>query len=565
MKCFSCGQPSYSQYHRMESLKFSEDSPTISYSPIKAPQDQILIQKKNFHLGEYFLKREIHSRPLRVKQYNQSDGYFKKYMDSCIPRAEEKRKQIPPSRMETVLLFKQKKPRKFSQAVTLKQPPRKYRWSVWYINLTINNLLSNDSYQRLIRSYKEDVITIVKKDVPRTFSTNPFFKDRILKIEVGREMLYKTCKAVGTYFPEVGYCQGLNFLVGFMLQVSGGKELEVVNAIISLCTDSRFLALGVYDRMFPVVQFLKRMFWTTLKKLDKRLANHIKNTGLPDDVWLTKWFISFFTGYFSPYYAARFLDFIFGHDIFTMPVLAAVVTHSLKSKIYAKPMDVVNEVIQGLKDIDNHTGKKKGLPEPEILLKKSERVLFKNADILKEMDNFMNDQEYYGQEEFKKYLHPFRDYLITGKGKHINFKIFDFAAESIRAPESRMSHSEISVSHSLHNLATPRRLKLPEDSDVQVPEENSIPHPVPSQFLMVNTKIGLNDFKKKNQPQKVILPPIKREMSFDELPQGVESTPLRISGTHVETKMTPMPKNEAHFEEVVKPNMINVQRRTNIL
>jgi hypothetical protein len=61
------------------------------------------------------------------------------------------------------------------------------------------------------------VITIVKKDVPRTFSTNPFFKDKILKIEVGREMLYKTCKAIGTYFPDVGYCQGLNFLVGFML------------------------------------------------------------------------------------------------------------------------------------------------------------------------------------------------------------------------------------------------------------------------------------------------------------------------------------------------------------
>ena len=158
-------------------------------------------------------------------------------------------------------------------------------------------------------------------------------------------MLYKTCKAIGTYFPDVGYCQGLNFLVGFLLQVSGGKELEVVNAIISLCTDSRFLALGVYDTMFPVVQFLKKMFWTALMKLDKKLALHIKNTGLPDDVWLTKWFISFFTGYFSPYYAARFLDFVFSTDIFTMPVLAAVVTHSLKSKIYGQGMDVVNDVI----------------------------------------------------------------------------------------------------------------------------------------------------------------------------------------------------------------------------
>jgi len=55
---------------------------------------------------------------------------------------------------------------------------------------------------------------------------------------------------------------------------------------------------------------------------------------MPDDVWLTKWFISFFTGYFSPYYVARFLDYIFNQDIFVMPVLAAVVTHDLKAQLY---------------------------------------------------------------------------------------------------------------------------------------------------------------------------------------------------------------------------------------
>jgi hypothetical protein len=60
------------------------------------------------------------------------------------------------------------------------------------------------------------------------------------------------------------------------------------------------------------------------------------------------------------------------------------------------------------------------------------------------MDEFMADKEYYGQEGFKKYLHPYRDYLLSGKGKHIDFKVFDFAAESIRAPESQRSLSQVS-------------------------------------------------------------------------------------------------------------------------
>jgi hypothetical protein len=95
------------------------------------------------------------------------------------------------------------------------------------------------------------------------------------------------------------------------------------------------------------------MFWKVLKKLDKKLAVFLKNSGLPDDVWLTKWFISYMTGYFSPYYAARFLDFVFNHDSFAIPVLAAVITKSLKSHIMGKEMDVINDLIHDLKDIDS--------------------------------------------------------------------------------------------------------------------------------------------------------------------------------------------------------------------
>lgn len=51
----------------------------------------------------------------------------------------------------------------------------------------------------------------------------------------------------------------------------------------------------------------------------------------------------------------------------------------------------------------------------------------------------MSDKEYYGQDQFKRYLPHFKDYLITGKAKLVDFKVFDFAAESIKGPESRLS------------------------------------------------------------------------------------------------------------------------------
>ena len=107
------------------------------------------------------------------------------------------------------------------------------------------------------------------------------------------------------------------------------------------------------------------------------------------------------------------------------------------------------------------------------MISKAEKMLLKPKEILKTIDEFMVDKEYYGQEQFKKYLHPFKDYLITGKGKHIDFKIFDFAAESIKGPESKISISELSQ-RSINNIESLQQLLRPQDNEFQVPEESYI-------------------------------------------------------------------------------------------
>ena len=88
---------------------------------------------------------------------------------------------------------------------------------MWYVVSINEDQLSEENFKRLIDSYKKEITSIVKKDVPRTFAANAFFGKKIEGVEVGREMLYKVCKALATYFVEVGYCQGLNFMVGFLL------------------------------------------------------------------------------------------------------------------------------------------------------------------------------------------------------------------------------------------------------------------------------------------------------------------------------------------------------------
>ena len=55
-------------------------------------------------------------------------------------------------------------------------------------------------------------------DMQRTYLGHDFFQE-----QVARDVLYKISKAYSIYDEEVGYCQGLSFIIAvLLLQVSGG-------------------------------------------------------------------------------------------------------------------------------------------------------------------------------------------------------------------------------------------------------------------------------------------------------------------------------------------------------
>lgn len=50
------------------------------------------------------------------------------------------------------------------------------------------------------------------RDIDRTFPSDEMFRDA-----VGKECLMNVLKAYALFDPEVGYCQGMAFLVGVLL------------------------------------------------------------------------------------------------------------------------------------------------------------------------------------------------------------------------------------------------------------------------------------------------------------------------------------------------------------
>lgn len=154
MKC-SCASTNYSRYNSLNNLKFEDESESINYQPLKSKKI-ILVDKLKYSLGEHFMREEIEIKGIRIRQYSEGTGFFKKYLSDCLNLEKSQinsnsqsnqpliRNDI--SRAQAVLRFKQKDPKNFNKAIELYYMPRDYRWSVWYINITINALLNNDSY-----------------------------------------------------------------------------------------------------------------------------------------------------------------------------------------------------------------------------------------------------------------------------------------------------------------------------------------------------------------------------------------------------------------------------------
>lgn len=52
-------------------------------------------------------------------------------------------------------------------------------------------------------------------------------------------------KQITNHFPKMGYCQSLNFIVGYLL-VLGFSQKDTFEVFVCLATSKRYLLLGMY-------------------------------------------------------------------------------------------------------------------------------------------------------------------------------------------------------------------------------------------------------------------------------------------------------------------------------
>lgn len=253
--------------------------------------------------------------------------------------------------------------------------PTEYRWNVWKTFLGVDARVDDQKYKRLVKQaeeFDEATDTTMRQivvDVDRTFTWYPYFQKDLNP--TGLNKLKRCLKAYSQYDDEIGYTQSMNYVMGFILLVSGGNELETFWFFVSLLEgNKKHFQPGLqqfYTEGFPLyyqfVEHFDGMFETQLPNLKA----HFDDLDYYGPVWLQKWFITLFLYSFPLTYCLRIWDNILAEGpIFMFKTIISIIS-GLESKLLKGDFEKVNDIMSGFnKGLNKVTVKDKNSKLPDL-------------------------------------------------------------------------------------------------------------------------------------------------------------------------------------------------------
>ena len=256
--------------------------------------------------SEIFLQINNNTKNMNKKNKSLKKPILSKYVDYEIENG--------------LIKFYQTKPSKFIQRIK-KGPPDCFRWCSWcilnFLPLDRSNLIyENYTNMALEKENKDRII----RDIERTFPNQKISKKDLRKKETS---LYKVLKAFWNLDKEIGYCQGMNLIVGFMLILSNFNERDTFYLLTSMFSNTTKIGKkydynirGLFYDEFPLLSLLNYIFENLLEHYCPELKEHLESLGITIDLWMGRWFHTIFTLVLPINWCKRIWDNIFSENIF---------------------------------------------------------------------------------------------------------------------------------------------------------------------------------------------------------------------------------------------------------
>ena len=171
--------------------------------------------------------------------------------------------------------------------------PKYLRVFIWeiiiaekYSNQRYFNLQEEQrEYNLFLSSINKNEINIqIEKDITRTFSDISYQTQKNLNI-LKNLMIYTSS------LTKDGYCQGMNFIVGFILTVTNFDEIKSYYILKNIFP----IIKGYFETGFPLLKKNINLFYKLFSKLYPKLNAHFAKNDVFAQFWVGRWLQTLFT------------------------------------------------------------------------------------------------------------------------------------------------------------------------------------------------------------------------------------------------------------------------------
>ncbi|KAJ3213876.1 GTPase-activating protein, partial [Clydaea vesicula] len=186
---------------------------------------------------------------------------------------------------------------------------------------------------------------LIQRDLSRTYPKVEYFQGND---GPGQEALFNVIKAYSLYDLEVGYCQGISFVVGALLM--NMPEEEAFCALVQLMKQYRFRELYTSD--MAGLQLRIYQFDNILKEHLPLIQKHLEKEGIQSNMYASQWFLTLFAYRFPLDVVFRIMDMVFAEGLETMFKIAIALLKKNKDYILSLDFESLLEYLKnGLFDV----------------------------------------------------------------------------------------------------------------------------------------------------------------------------------------------------------------------
>jgi len=212
------------------------------------------------------------------------------YEEWFAPKAERRRNRLQarqcqlssPGEWSTV-------PRSTLKALLRKGLPAEHRSEVWWsvLGCNVKQQEAPGMYQqRLNEELLSNTRDEIERDLQRTFPTN-----RTFRTEAGRSKLRSVLHAYACHCPQIGYCQGMNFIAALLLLVFLDEE-RTFWALA--CAMDKLGVEGYYAEGMTLLQADMRVLFRVLAQKCPKVSKVLQDEGADLSPLCSEWYLTWF-------------------------------------------------------------------------------------------------------------------------------------------------------------------------------------------------------------------------------------------------------------------------------